>query len=111
MATRSSRLIEERVAGAYSPTPGVIFGVISPSLTLLDDLGYVTVGAAAEGGNKLHEITAQAQAFLEANRPALDALLARMGERAGQPRATDLPGDGEAEARAAAALGARPAQR
>jgi DNA-binding PadR family transcriptional regulator len=69
------KAIEERVGGAYSPSPGVIY----PSLTLLEELGYVTVGAA-EGGKKLHEITPQGRAFLEANRPALDALLARMDE-------------------------------
>lgn len=67
--------IEERVAGAYSPSPGVIY----PSLTLLDELGYVTI-SDAEGGKKLYTITEQGQAFLEANRPTLDALLARMDE-------------------------------
>jgi DNA-binding PadR family transcriptional regulator len=70
------KAIEERVAGAYSPSPGVIY----PTLTLLEELGYVTVGTAGEGVRKLHAITAQGQAFLEANRPALDALLARMDE-------------------------------
>lgn len=70
------KAIEEQVAGAYSPSPGVIY----PSLTMLEELGYVTVSAAAEGGKKLHQITAQGRAFLEANRPVLDALLARMDE-------------------------------
>lgn len=80
------KAIEQRVAGAYSPSPGVIY----PTLTLLEELGYVTVGSAEEGGRKQHEITAQGQAFLEANRAALDALLARM-EAAGQAH-----GDGPA---------------
>jgi DNA-binding PadR family transcriptional regulator len=70
------KAIEERVAGAYSPSPGVIY----PTLTLLEELGYATVNAAGEGGKKLHEITAQGRAFLDANRPTLDALLARMTE-------------------------------
>ena len=70
------KAIEERVAGAYSPSPGVIY----PTLTLLEELGYVTVGAAGDGGKKLHEITEQGRAFLEANRPTLDGLLARMAE-------------------------------
>ncbi len=70
------KAIEERVAGAYSPSPGVIY----PTLTLLEELGYVTVGAAGDSGKKLHEITEQGRAFLEANRPALDGLLARMTE-------------------------------
>lgn len=70
------KAIEEKVAGAYSPSPGVIY----PSLTHLEELDYVTVGAASDGGKKLHEITAQGRAYLEANRPALDAILARMAE-------------------------------
>jgi DNA-binding PadR family transcriptional regulator len=69
------KAIEERVGGAYSPSPGVIY----PSLTLLEELGYVTV-SAGDGGKKLHAITGQGEAFLAANRPALDALLARMDE-------------------------------
>ena len=73
------KAIEERVGGAYSPSPGVIY----PTLTLLEELGYVTVSAAGEGARKLHQVTAQGQAFLDANRPALNALLARM-EAAGQ---------------------------
>jgi DNA-binding PadR family transcriptional regulator len=40
----------------------------------------VTVDAGGDGSKKLYEITAQGRAFLEANRPALDALLARMEE-------------------------------
>lgn len=72
------KAVEERVGGAYSPSPGVIY----PTLTLLEELGYVTVDTAGEGGRKLHTITEQGQAYLAANRPALDALLARMDEAA-----------------------------
>lgn len=80
------KAIEERVAGAYSPSPGVIY----PSLTLLEELGYVTVRPAVEGGKKLHEITAQGQALLEANRPVLDALLVRMDD-AGREQGSPAP--------------------
>ena len=73
------KAIEDQVAGAYSPSPGVIY----PALTLLEELGYVTVSTAPEGGRKLHTITEQGRAFLEANRPTLDTLLARM-EQAGR---------------------------
>ena len=72
--------IEERVAGAYSPSPGVIY----PTLTLLEELGYVAV-SPGEGARKLHEITEAGQAFLAANRSAVDALFARM-EEANQAR-------------------------
>jgi DNA-binding PadR family transcriptional regulator len=67
--------IEEQVAGAYSPSPGVIY----PTLTHLEELGYVTV-STGDGAKKLHEITAEGRAFLDANRRAVDALLARMVE-------------------------------
>lgn len=73
------KAVEEMAGGAYSPSPGVIY----PTLTLLEDLNYVAVSASNEGAKKLYEITEQGRAFLEANRPALDALLARMGEVAG----------------------------
>ena len=69
--------IEERVGGTYSPSPGVIY----PTLTLLEELGYLAsrTGEGA-GAKKLHDITAEGRAFLAANRPAADALLARMEE-------------------------------
>jgi DNA-binding PadR family transcriptional regulator len=69
------KAIEEQVAGAYSPSPGVIY----PTLTLLEELGYVTV-STGDGVKKLHAITAEGRAFLDANRRAVDALLARMVE-------------------------------
>jgi DNA-binding PadR family transcriptional regulator len=69
------KAIEDAVGGAYSPSPGTIY----PTLTLLEDLGYVTV-SDAEGGKKQHAITDQGRAFLDANRATLDALLARMEE-------------------------------
>ena len=36
--------------------------------------------STGEGGKKLHTITAEGRAYLDANRPAVDALLARMDE-------------------------------
>jgi DNA-binding PadR family transcriptional regulator len=69
------KAIEEQVGGAYSPSPGVIY----PTLTLLEELGHVTV-TSGEGGKKLHTITPEGQAYLEAYRPAVQALVARMEE-------------------------------
>src|ERR1700680_2188863 len=69
------KAIEEHVGGAYSPSPGVIY----PTLTLLEEIGHVTV-TAGDGAKKLHSITPEGQAYLDAYRPALDALLARMEE-------------------------------
>ena len=68
------KAIEERVHGAYSPSPGVVY----PTLTLLEELGHVSV--TTEGARKRYGITDEGQAFLAANRAAVDALLARMDE-------------------------------
>ncbi|MDB5375079.1 MAG: transcriptional regulator, PadR-like family [Belnapia sp.] len=70
------KAIEDSVGGAYSPSPGVIY----PTLTLLEELGHVTTSTAEGGTRKLHGITAAGQAFLAANRPAVDALLDRIAE-------------------------------
>src|ERR1700743_2032449 len=65
------KAIEESVGGTYSPSPGVIY----PPLTRLEELGYVTVSTETDSGKKLQTITPQGKAYLDANRPALDALL------------------------------------
>lgn len=69
------KAIEERVQGTYSPSPGVVY----PTLTLLEELGHVSI-TATEGARKRYGITDEGHAFLAANRPAVDALLARMNE-------------------------------
>jgi DNA-binding PadR family transcriptional regulator len=71
------KAIEEQVGGAYSPSPGVIY----PTLTLLEELGHVTV-SLGDGAKKSHAITAEGRAYLDAHRSAVDALLARMAEAA-----------------------------
>ena len=67
--------IEDRLAGSYSPSPGVIY----PTLTLLEELGYASVGAS-EGGKKLYTITQEGSAALEANKATVEAIFARMAE-------------------------------
>jgi DNA-binding PadR family transcriptional regulator len=76
------KAIEERFGGSYSPSPGVIY----PTLSWLDDMGYVEV---AEGGGrrKHYHVTAEGQAFLQANREAADALLARTVAHGGRHNA------------------------
>jgi DNA-binding PadR family transcriptional regulator len=66
--------IEDRLAGSYSPSPGVIY----PTLTLLEELGYATV-SASEGGKKLYAITPEGEAALAANRALVDAIFTRIG--------------------------------
>jgi DNA-binding PadR family transcriptional regulator len=69
------KAIEDQAGGAYSPSPGVIY----PTLTMLEELGHVTV-TSGEGGKKLHAVTAEGEAYLAQYRPAVDSLLARMAE-------------------------------
>ena len=69
------KAIEDKLGGAYSPSPGVVY----PTLTLLEELGHSRVSADA-GGKKLYEITPEGTAFLEANRPTVDAIFGRMAE-------------------------------
>ncbi len=72
------KAIEEKAGGAYSPSPGVIY----PTLTLLEEQGFVTV-STSEGSKKLHAITPEGTAYLEANRAAVDAIFARIAEAGG----------------------------
>jgi DNA-binding PadR family transcriptional regulator len=81
------KAIEDRVGGAYSPSPGVIY----PTLTLLEELGYVTLKSTGEGSKKLCEITGEGKTYLEANRKTLDALLARMDEAGHSHRSGAAP--------------------
>ena len=69
------KAIEDQVAGAYSPSPGVIY----PTLTLLEELDWIQA-SATDGSKKLFEITADGSLALEANRTTVDSILARMAE-------------------------------
>lgn len=71
------KAVEQAVGGAYSPSPGVVY----PTLTLLEELGYVTESAGG-GARKLYTVTPEGQAFLEANRRQVDGLFARMADAA-----------------------------
>ena len=93
--------IEERVGGAYSPSPGIVY----PNLTLLEELGYVSVEAAS-GGKKLYRIAADGEAALEEHKAGIDAIFARMDEvqaRFERPS----PHIGRAMGNLAAAIGVR----
>jgi DNA-binding PadR family transcriptional regulator len=68
------KTVEERFGGSYSPSPGVIY----PTLSWLDDMGYAVI-EQVEGGRKRYSITDEGRAFLLANRGAIDELLARAG--------------------------------
>ena len=67
--------IEDRLAGAYSPSPGLVY----PTLNLLEELGYIAA-VQAEGTKKGYAITPEGRAALEQNKAAVDALFQRIDE-------------------------------
>ncbi len=71
------RAVEELTAGAYSPSPGVVY----PTLTLLSDMGHIAE-ETSEGSRKTYAITAEGTAFLEARKAEVEALMARLTEMA-----------------------------
>jgi DNA-binding PadR family transcriptional regulator len=81
------KAVEEAVGGAYSPSPGVVY----PTLTLLEDMGYAKVQAEADGGKKLYAITPEGQAFLAEQAPGVEALFARMAGVAAANRGRSAP--------------------
>ena len=75
------KALEEASGGAYSPSPGVIY----PTLTLLEEMGYTTASDAG-GGRKLFTITPEGEAHLEASGAIVKAIFEKMAaiaERAG----------------------------
>ncbi len=66
------KLIEEKTSGCYSPSPGVVY----PTLTFLEEAGYVT--AESEGAKKRYTITAEGRAYLDENRDVADMVLERL---------------------------------
>jgi DNA-binding PadR family transcriptional regulator len=69
------KAIEEKFGGTYSPSPGIIY----PTLTLLEELGYIRPDSA-EGPRKQFAITPEGTAFLAANQAVVDQIFARMAE-------------------------------
>lgn len=69
------KAIEDRLGGAYSPSPGVIY----PTLTMLEEIGQAQV-ETTDGNRKLYALTEAGRTELAANKPAIDALFARMDE-------------------------------
>lgn len=74
------KAIEEKLGGAYSPSPGIIY----PMLTLLEETGLATV--TTEGTRKLYSITEEGRQSLQENRDAVDAILGRMAAVGGAAR-------------------------
>jgi DNA-binding PadR family transcriptional regulator len=77
------KVLENKTAGWYSPSPGIVY----PTLTYLEEAGYVT--GQAEGAKKLYSITPDGRAYLEENRDFVNAVLDRfaaVGEKISRMR-------------------------
>lgn len=77
------KALEERSAGFYSPSPGVVY----PTLTFLEEAGYVA--STAEGNKKVYAITDAGKAHLDDNRDQVESLLAQLeavGEKLSKAR-------------------------
>lgn len=72
------KAIGERSGGSYTPSPGVIY----PTLSWLEDMGYAAPEAVA-GNRKRYVVTDEGTAFLQASRAACDALLQRINKGEG----------------------------
>lgn len=64
--------LAEQSGGAYSPSPGMIY----PMLSMLEELGLVA--ASAEGNKRLHHLTREGKVFLEENRKLAEAIAQRL---------------------------------
>jgi DNA-binding PadR family transcriptional regulator len=69
------KAVEEGFGGGYAPSPGIVY----PTLTLLEELGYAKV-AAEEGGKKLYAITPEGGEYLADNHKQAEAAFARINE-------------------------------
>jgi DNA-binding PadR family transcriptional regulator len=86
------KVLEEKTEGWYSPSPGIVY----PTLTFLEEAGYVT--AQADGAKKLFSITDEGRAYLAENRDFVDAVLERMsavGDKVKRMREHFGRGEGE----------------
>src|SRR5262245_44460724 len=85
------KVLEEKTEGWYAPSPGIVY----PTLTYLEEAGYVT--AQADGAKKLYTITAEGRAYLNENRAFVDVVMERL-DAVGE-RVRSRQGDDEDEGR------------
>lgn len=67
------RAIDEKLNGAYSPSPGLIY----PTLTMLEETGFVT-SAESDGNRRLYSITPEGRTLLDINKSTLRRIEDRM---------------------------------
>ncbi len=69
------KAMETKTGGCYTPSPGVVY----PTLTLLQDLGHVSL-EESDGARNTYTVTASGSAYLAAYVPTLSRLLTKMQE-------------------------------
>jgi len=69
------REIEERTGGSYAPSPGVVY----PTLTMLDEMGYIDE-VKEEGARKRFAISDAGRQHLAEKQDEVDALVARLSQ-------------------------------
>jgi DNA-binding PadR family transcriptional regulator len=67
--------MEERLAGGYTPSPGVIY----PTLTLLEEEGLASASTSADN-KKVYTVSEAGLEYLKANKERIDELFARLDE-------------------------------
>ncbi len=78
--------LSELVGGDYSPSPGTIY----PTLTLLEDLGWVT--SLQDGsGRKIYAISGDGKAQLETEKENVDRILAHLSHCRARANARRVP--------------------
>lgn len=68
------KTMEERLAGGYSPSAGVIY----PTLTLLEEEGLAA--SSVENNKKVYSVTPEGTKFLEENKQRVEGLFERLEE-------------------------------
>jgi DNA-binding PadR family transcriptional regulator len=69
------KTMEERLAGAYTPSAGVIY----PTLTMLEEEGLASV-TTSDANRKVYSVTPQGLEYLAANKHRVDELFERLEE-------------------------------
>lgn len=71
------KAIEDRLNGTCTPDPELIY----PTLTMLEEMGYVTSEISAEG-KKLYVSTPEGKTFVETNKSVVDRIAGYMNQAA-----------------------------
>ncbi len=68
------RAIEELCKGLYTPSPGAIY----PTLSFLEEAGYIEPSLREDGAKKSYTITAEGRAHLDAHRTEVQVVMQRL---------------------------------